>query len=189
MFMSEPQYHHPIHLREYDTESPTKQDGEMSIVFYALKELLYGVDENNPRVQSTESTDTRLIHHFAYDHLVPDTLHQWTSYEHSKLNVEHTQYLGESVLKEAFKVHFKTRVVGKETPNYNFMSRFYLQRSQDEKTPYLGSVIRPSVYDTEPVGAYGEPITVYDCNLLYDQVAVIVDTIEGNAEAKRNNFW
>ena len=187
--MGEPLYHHPIHLEAYDTVSPTQEHGGVNLVFYALKELLYDTPDEVPRPQACTSTNRLITSYYAFDYLVDSTFVQGDrvrSYEHVKLNVEHTQYLGACVLNECFKVQFQTNVHGDTVPSNRFTSVYYFEKSAGEAGAYAGSMIRPIVYGDNNAPK-DELVTAYDCEFVYNQIADIVTIIEGSSEAEQNS--
>lgn len=191
--MGEPLYHHPIHLEAYDTVSPTHDDGGISLVFYALKELLYDTPNDVPRPQACTSTDKLITSYFAFDYLGPGKHisdaagNTYDTYEHVKLDLEHTQYLGACALEECFKVQFQTSVHGENVPSNRFTSIYYFEKSAGEDGTYAGSMIRPVVFGGDNNAPQDEPVTSYDCEYFFDQIAEIVTIIEDSSEAEQNS--
>jgi len=167
-----PEYHHPIHLANYETHDIGLEGGEISIVMDALEDLVYPDDILALQPQRVSTDGCVLSAYLAYEYTPLDHKLWLPPCESATLSVEHTQYLGSSPVKECFKVKLESvvtgDVLGANVPPNRITTMYYLQRTAGEGRIYDGLLIRPNILGEDNPAE--ETITAYDCGLLFEQV-------------------
>lgn len=175
-------YHYPPHNRIYDVASTRLPGGEVDALMDAFDELLYPTDNTVIRPHSALATGEVFTSYFSHQFHRLD-LKSWIwPIESVTVNAEHTRYLGNSALKQCYKVQIHSEIHRPDLGPNRVSTLYYLEQVAGNGQSFFGTMIRPNI--TQEAGPQDEQMTAYDCQRLYDDIADIVGLASIDARSR-----
>lgn len=177
--MSTERYHYEGHIEQYDIDGVRQHGGELDIVTQEIDELLYPDRPGltNVCVSSARSSGGITVTSFVHEYLRTESDDRAWPLESVKVAVEHSLYLGRQALKQCYKIridnsvhHVVTEDNGTRLTLHNRVSSlFYISQLGAGNEPFEGYIVRPDIIGEQDMK--DEPMTVYDCEKLYDSIS------------------
>ena len=193
--MSIERYHSKQHIENYDTEYVGLHDESIEIVVQEIDDLLYPEPDETGlfriSAQRARANGKIVTTMFSHEYLRTDRPTMGWAVENVNLSIDHTVYLGNSALRQCYKVRVDSSVLqsvsrGELTvipPENRVTSIYYLEELARGDVPFRGLVLRPNVVN-EPDAA-DESMTTYDCNQLFKVLSEVTAIAKHDArEAK-----